>query len=47
MGKVVKKLVAEQILQFCESNMTLHNGQIEARKNRSSIDSAAIVVHKV
>ena len=47
LGKVVEKLVAEQLSQFCETNGKLHKGQMGARKHRSAIDAAAILVQKV
>ena len=34
-------------MQFCESNKTLHNGQMGAKKNRSAIDAVKILVNKV
>lgn len=43
---MVKNLVVEQILQVCESNGMPYNGQIEARKNRSAIDAAVLLVPK-
>ncbi len=46
-GKVVEKLVAEQISQFCESKWALHNDKVGARKNWSVIDAVAILVQKV
>ena len=47
LGKVVEELVAEQILQFYESNEILHNNQMRARKNRSAINALAMLVQKV
>ena len=44
-GKVVGKLIAKQILQFCESNRRLHNSQLRATKNGFTIGTAAILVH--
>ena len=47
LSKVVEKLVAEQLAQFCEANEKLHKGQMGARKNRLAIDATAILVQKV
>ena len=42
LGKVVEKLVAEQLSQFCETNGKLHKRQMGAQKHRSAINAAAI-----
>lgn len=47
LGKVVEKLVAEQLSAFCEVNGKLQKGQMGARKHRSAIDAAAILIQKV
>ncbi len=47
LGKVVEKVVAEQLLQFCEANGKLHKGQMGARKYRSAIDALALLIQKV
>ena len=47
LGKVVEKVVAEQLSQFCEANGKLHKGQMGARKHRSAVDAAAILIQKV
>lgn len=46
-NKVVEKLVAEQLSQFCERFGKLHKGQMGAIKRRSAIDAAAILVQQV
>ena len=47
MGKVIEKVVAEQLSQYCESYSKLHPGQMGGRKERSAIDAVAILVHTV
>lgn len=47
LGRVVKKLVAQQLAQFCKANRKLHKDQMGARNNRSALDAAAILVQKV
>ena len=47
LGKVVEKLVAEKLSQFCEAKGSLHQEQIGGRKHRSAIDEAALMIHKV
>ena len=47
LGKIVEKVVAEQLSQFCEANGKLHKGQMGARKYRSAIDAAALLIQKV
>ena len=44
---MVEKFVAEQLSQFCEAKEKLHKGQMGGRKNRSAIDTVALVIHKV
>lgn len=47
MGKLVEKVIAEELAQFCETHLKLHKGQMGARKNRCAIDAAAIMVDSV
>lgn len=47
LGKVIEKLVADQLSQFCENFGKLYKGQIGARKRRSAIDAAAILIQQV
>ena len=47
LGKVVEKVVAEQLSQFFEANGKLHKGQMGARKYRSAIDASALPIQKV
>lgn len=47
MGKVVEKVVAEQLLQYCESYFKLHPSQMGGQKKISAIDTVAILVHTV
>ena len=46
-GKVVEKLIAEKLSQFCEDQGKLHKGQMGGRKYRSAIDAAALMIDKV
>lgn len=45
--KVVEKVVAAKLAQFCEENKKLHKGQMGAKKYGSAIDAAALLVEKV
>ena len=47
LGKVVEKLVAGQRSEFCEARGKLHKGQMGGRKQRSAIEAAALMIHKV
>lgn len=47
MGKVLEKVVAEQLSHFSENFMKLHQGQMGARKERCAIDAIASLVYKV
>ncbi len=47
MGKVVEKVVAEHLSQYCEAYSKLHQGKMGARKEQSAIDAVAILVHSV
>ncbi len=46
-GKVVEKVVAKELSQFCEDYSKLHFGQMGGRKERSAIDAVATLVHTV
>ena len=46
-GKVVEKVVVEQLSQYCESHSMLHPGQMGARKERSAIDASLHRTRKV
>ncbi len=47
MGKVVEKVVAQELSQYCEKYSKLDPGQIGGRKKRSTIDAVTILVHTV
>lgn len=47
MGKVVEKVVAEQLSHYCEKRFNLHPGQMGGRKERSVIDALATLAHTV
>lgn len=44
LSKIVEKLIAKQLAQFCEVNEKLYKSQIEVGKNWSTIDTTAILV---
>lgn len=45
MGKVVEKVVVEQLAQYCKTYFKLYLGQIKVTKERSTIDAIVILVH--
>lgn len=47
LDKVVEKLVAEKLSQFCKAKKKLHKRQMGDRKYRSAIDAAALMIHNV
>ena len=47
MGKLLEKVVAEELSLFCETHLKLHKGQMGARKNRCAIDATAIMIENV
>ena len=47
MGKVLEKVIAEQLSQFCKAYSKLHPGQMGAQKKRLAIDALAMLVHTV
>ena len=47
LGKVVEKLVAEKLSQFCEAQEKLHKRQMGERKHKLAIDAAGLMIHKV
>lgn len=46
-GKLLEKIVAEELSIFCKANFQLHKGQIGVQKNRCAIDVVGIMVEKV
>ena len=44
---VVEKLVAIQLSEFCEAKKKLSKDQLKGIKQRSTIDAAALMIHKV
>ena len=46
-GKVVEKVVANELSLYCEMYSKLHSGQMGGRKERSAIDAVATLVHTV
>ena len=47
MGKVLEKVIAEQLSQLSENFLKLHPGQMGARKERCAIDAVASLVYEV
>ena len=47
LSRVIEKLVAEKLSQFCEAQGKLHKGQIGGGKHRLAIDAARLMIHKV
>ena len=47
MGKVVEKVVAEQLSLYYEKYSKLHLGQMGGRKKRSAINAVAMLIHTV
>lgn len=47
MGKLVEKVIAEQLSQLSENLLKLHQGQMGARKERCAIDAVASLVYEV
>lgn len=47
MGKILKKLVAEELFLFCKAYSKLYLGQIGARKERLAIEVVVMLVHTV
>lgn len=44
LSKIIEKLVANQLSQFCEDFRKFHKGQMGARKRRSAINATAILL---
>ncbi len=40
-SKVVEKVVAKELSQYCEDHSKVHSGQMGGRKKRSAIDAVA------
>ncbi len=47
MGKILEKVIAEQLSEFCKAYSKLYPGQMRARKEWSAIDVVAVLVHTV
>jgi ribonuclease HI len=47
LGKVVEKVVADELSITCETASLLHIGQMGSRKRRCAVDAVAIMVHHV
>ena len=46
-GKVVEKVVAQELFCYCKNFSKLHQGEMGGRKERSAIDAVATLVHTV
>lgn len=46
LGKVVEKIAAEAISNYCETTKSLHLGQMGSRKQRSAIDAVACLIQR-
>lgn len=47
MDKIVEKVAAEQLSQYCEGYSKLYPGQMGGQKERSAIDAVATLVNPV
>ena len=47
MGKVLEKVVTNELSRLYKERSLLHPGQIGARKNKSAVDAVALLIHKV
>lgn len=47
LGKIVEKVVAKQLSQFCKKNKKFYKQQIEVRNYSSVIDVAALLIQKI
>ena len=47
MGKILEKVVTNELLKICEKRSLLYPQQIDARKNRSVVDAVALLIHKI
>ena len=47
MGKILKKIIINELLRIYEKKTLLHPGQIDVRKNRSIIDAITLLIYKV
>lgn len=46
-GKVVEKLVAEQLSKFCKVKRKLHKSQMRGKNERLTIDATSLMIQKV
>ena len=47
MAKLVEKVIAEQLSQFSENFLKLHQGQMGPRKERCAVNAVASLIHEV
>ena len=47
MGKILEKVVANELLRICEERSLLYPGQMGVRKNRSAVDAVVLLIYEV
>lgn len=47
LGKVIEKIAAEAISNYCETMRVLHLGQMGSHRHQSAIDAVACLIQKV
>lgn len=47
MGKLVEKVIAEQLSQFSDNFLKLHQVQMGARNEKCAIDAVVLLIHEV
>lgn len=47
LGKVIEKIAAEAISDYCETMGVLHPGQMGSRRHRSAIDAVIFLIQEV
>ena len=47
MGKILEKVVINELLRICEERSLLHPRQMGARKNKSVIDTVILLIYKI
>ena len=47
MGKIIEKVVAKELSQYCEDYSKLHLRQMGGQKERLAIDAFAMLIHVI
>ena len=47
MGKILEKVVANELLRICEERSLLYSGQINIRKNKSAVDAIILLIYEI